>query len=144
MKKILLAVATAMLLSNAVMAADVENVASVTGLKGSAVVARGDASLPLKQGMTLLEGDKVAVLENSTLDLAYADCAVSHQQNTTVSVSAAAPCALGNTYGVGAPAAAGAGGSLVGVGLAPIVMGVLAVGAIAAVASDNDNTSNSP
>ncbi|OQX01964.1 MAG: hypothetical protein BWK73_44290 [Thiothrix lacustris] len=141
MKKTLLAVATAMLLSNAVMAADVESVASVTGLKGSAVVARGDASLPLKQGMTLLEGDKVAVLDNSTLDLAYADCAVSHQQNTTVSVSAAAPCALGNTYGVGAASAA-AGGSLAGIGLAPIVAGILTVGIIADAA--NDDSPNSP
>lgn len=142
MKKALFTLASALLLSNAVMAANIAPVASVMSVQGSAIVARGDASLPLKQGMKLMEGDKVAVMDKSAVKLAYAKCSISHQQNTTVNVSASAPCVAGMTYGVGAPAAAG--GSLVGIGLAPIVFGVIAVAAIADATSNNDSTPASP
>jgi opacity protein-like surface antigen len=127
MKKMLLTLASALLLSNAVMAADIAPVASVTGLQGSAVVARGDASLPLKQGMALLEGDKVAVLENSSMELAYADCAVSHQQNTVLDVSANAPCAQGQQFGTGGPAFLAAFG---GLGVAGVIAAVVVVGVV--------------
>jgi hypothetical protein len=137
MKKMLLTLASALLLSNAVMAADIAPVASVTGLQGSAVVARGDASLPLKQGMALLEGDKVAVLENSSMELAYADCAVSHQQNTLLDVSANAPCAQGQQFGTGAPLLAALGGF----GLAGVIAAVVVVGVAVDAANDDDVTS---
>lgn len=139
MKKMLLTLASALLLSNAVMAADIAPVASVTGLQGSAVVARGDASLPLKQGMALLEGDKVAVLENSSMELAYADCAVSHQQNTLLDVSANAPCAQGQQFGTGAPLIAAFGTF----GVVGAIVAVVVVGAVVSEATKDDTPASS-
>ncbi|WP_287600162.1 hypothetical protein [Thiothrix sp.] len=161
MKKMLLTVASALLLSNTVMAAEVVPVASVANLEGSAVVSRGDASIALKNNMVLLEGDKVAILEKSTLQLTYADCLVSHQQNTVVDVSANAPCAVGQQFGVGAAEVTAGAGSASGTGAAvagstvagatAVVGGVtagtliaagLGIAALAAAAtSDNDSSS---
>lgn len=150
MKKTLLTLASALLLSNVVMAAELVPVASVANLEGSAVVSRGDASIALKNNMVLLEGDKVAVLEKSTLQLTYADCAVSHQQNTVVDVSANAPCAVGQPFGIGAagggaanpPVVGGvAGGGVTGLGIAAAVgLGIVGITA----ASDDDDAPVSP
>lgn len=155
MKKMLLTLASALLLSNVVMAAELVPVASVANLEGSAVVSRGDASIALKNNMVLLEGDKVAVLEKSTLQLTYADCLVSHQQNTVVDVSASAPCAVGQQFGVGAAgggAAAPVGGGVAGGGVAGggvitggvIAGGLIAGGLIAAAVDDGDQVAASP
>ena len=160
MKKMLLTLASALLLSNVVMAAELVPVASVANLEGSAVVSRGDASIALKNNMVLLEGDKVAVLEKSTLQLTYADCLVSHQQNTVVDVSASAPCAVGQQFGVGAAgggAAAPVGGAPVAGGVAGggvitggvitggvIAGGLIAGGLIAAAVDDGDQVAASP
>ena len=137
MKKTLLTLASALLLSNVVMAAEAVPVASVANLEGSAVVSRGDASIALKNNMVLLEGDKVAVLEKSTLQLTYADCLVSHQQNTVVDVSANAPCAVGQQFGIGA---AGGGSADDDAGGLPtgkkVLIGLLVGGVIAAIAND--------
>lgn len=165
MKKTLLTLASALLLSNVVMAAELVPVASVANLEGSAVVSRGDASIALKNNMVLLEGDKVAVLEKSTLQLTYADCLVSHQQNTVVDVSASAPCAVGQQFGVGAAEVTAGAGSASGTGAAvagstvagstvagatAVVGGVtagtliaagLGIAALAAATSDNDSSS---
>ncbi|MDD5392939.1 MAG: hypothetical protein PHE17_07985 [Thiothrix sp.] len=140
MKKALFTLASALLLSNAVMAANIDPVASVTGLQGSAVVARGDASIPLKQGMALLEGDKVAVLDKSSVELAYADCKISHKQNTMLDVSVNAPCAQGSEFGTGGPAFLAAFG---GLGIAGVIGAVVIVGAAVSAAND-DNKPASP
>lgn len=127
MKKMFITFASALLLSNVAIGAEqAATVATVSSLQGSGVVARGGNGMPLRSGMVLLEGDKVAVLENSSVKLSFADCAITYQQNTLLNISESAPCAQGAGFGVGAGDAAavgGAGGGFAGLaaslGLAP-------------------------
>ncbi len=136
MKKMLLTLASALLMSNvAISAEQPATIATVTSVQGTAVVARGDNGVAVKPGMSLHEGDKVAVLENSSVKLSYADCSISHQQNTVLDISAAAPCAQGTEYGTGVP--------LIGlIGIPGLIVSTIIVGAmINEIATDDKKAS---
>ena len=96
------------------MAADVGIVAKVSNVHGNAVLERGNAHFTLKNNMSLINGDKVIILDKGAVNLVYSksSCQISHPQNTLLTVADAAQCAKGVNFGMGAPSmGAGAGTS---------------------------------
>ncbi len=103
-----------LLLSSTSMAADAGIVAKVSNVQGNVVLERGNAHFTLKNNMSLINGDKVIVLDKGALNLVYSksSCQISYPQNTLLTVADAAQCAKGVNFGMGAPSmGAGAGTS---------------------------------
>ena len=142
-----------LLLSGTSMAADVGIVAKVRNVQGNVVLERGNAHFTLKNNMSLINGDKVIVLDKGALNLVYSksSCQISHPQNTLLTVADAAQCAKGVNFGMGAPsmgagagtssgagagtgAAAGGGAGAAGAGSAAAGAGAAGAGAGAAAA----------
>lgn len=140
-----------LLLSGTSMAADAGIVAKVSNVQGNVVLERGNAHFTLKNNMSLINGDKVIVLDKGALNLVYSksSCQISHPQNTLLTVADAAQCAKGVNFGMGAPsmgagagtssgagagtgAAAGGGAGAAGAGSAAAGSGAAGSGAAAA------------
>ena len=120
MKKLVCGLAPMLVLLNSVaLAADVNIVAKAVNVQGNVVLERGNAHFALQKDMSLVEGDKVIVLENGTVDLIYdkSHCQVNHPQNTLLTVADASQCVKGMNFGMGAPSVS-AGGGAAGTGTA--------------------------
>ena len=148
MKKLMYGLAPILLLLGSTsMAADVAIVAKVINVQGNAVLERGNAHFALENNMSLIEGDKLIVLDKGTVGLIYrkSSCQISHPQNTLLTVADATQCVKGANFGMGAPnvgigAGTGSGAGTAGVGTAGVgtagvgTAGVSAAGAGAAAA----------
>lgn len=78
-----------------------KSIATISNVEGSVLIEHNDERVQAESGMSLHEGDTIFVLEKATADLAYASCNTTLDQNTLLTISEAAPCASGDTIGVG-------------------------------------------
>ncbi len=144
MRIIKLLVGSSLLLASSIVAA-VEapaSIATVGKVSGNVLIEHADKRIAAKEGMPLVEGDTVFVLEKATVALAYAACNTVLDQNTLLTISADAPCATGMQIGVGAPAAGAAAATTTtaaGVGTGVVVAGVVAGAVVVGVAVDNNS-----
>lgn len=122
--------------------ADTSVIATISQLKGAAIIDRKGDRLPASKGMKLLEGDKLYVLEGATANVTYPDaqCATPMSQNMIIDVTAKNLCAKPEALGTGALLVPLVGG----LGVTGLVTAVVVVGTVAtAVTNVSDNIDNS-
>ena len=135
MKKLVCGLAPMLVLLNSVaLAADVNIVAKAVNVQGNVVLERGNAHFALQKDMSLVEGDKVIVLENGTVDLIYdkSHCQVNHPQNTLLTVADASQCVKGMNFGMGAPSNTVAGTGMGTSGTGTVGAGTVGAGTVGA------------
>ena len=135
MKKLVCGLAPMLVLLNSVaLAADVNIVAKAVNVQGNVVLERGNAHFALQKDMSLVEGDKVIVLENGTVDLIYdkSHCQVNHPQNTLLTVADASQCVKGMNFGMGAPSNTVAGTGMGTSGAGTVGAGTVGAGTVGA------------
>lgn len=123
-------------------------VATVSQIKGIALVNQGSEYVNAQQGMALYEGDRLMAMEGGSADLTFVDgCKVSVPDNQVVTIGNSSSCAAGtlSQRAVG-PYLAAAPAANSGVPTAALVAGgVVGLAVIvAAVANSDDDDNDDP
>jgi len=126
-------------------AGSAEPVATVSQIQGVVLISQGADYVTAKQGMTLLEGDRVMAMDGGSAALTYSDgCKLDITDNQVFTIGSAASCSQGTLsqravgpYLAAAPALAPATGGLIAAG---ILGTVVVVGLASDTGSDNRRT----
>lgn len=121
--------------------------ATVSTVKGGALVLTNEGNVPAVDGLSLAEGDRLIVLEGGHATLKYADgCVHEISSNQVALLRGKSPCHGGTveTRSVGPTVAQSTGSGGTSLGWIPVVGGVIVVAAIAAGTSDDDNDGQPP
>jgi hypothetical protein len=123
MKKLYGAAFAMAMMTSSVLAAT----ATISDHSGKVLINKGKGFIPATATMSLNDGDKVMVGENSFAVVSFADCAVSISSPTVMSITKTAPCAAAGDVTVVQPVADPVAGPAPIVPIPLIILGVAGV-----------------